>query len=78
MEPTIHENLNLLSDSDLESKVEDLSKKYWVAYRLGKPELLTQLQIYITFYKQELQVRYRKKIQTNFDSSLDELINIDK
>lgn len=77
-EPTLHENLDLLSDTDLESKLQDLSKKYWLAHRLGKPELLTQLQNYIIFYKEELHNRYRKKIQTNFDSSLDDLINVDK
>lgn len=78
IEPAIHENLDLLSDSELENKLQDLNKKYWYAHRLGKPELLTQLQNYIIFYKEEINNRYREKIKTNFDSNLDELINVDK
>lgn len=77
IDPTFHEDLSQLSESEIENKIQDISKKYWTAYRLGKPELLTQLQNYLTMYKEELQVRYRQKANTALNGDLDQLINVD-
>ncbi len=77
IDPPFHEDLSQLSESEIENKIQDISKKYWTAYRLGKPELLTQLQNYLTMYKEELQVRYRQKANTALNGDLDQLINVD-
>jgi hypothetical protein len=77
IEPPLHEDLSQLSESDIENKIQDLSKKYWTAYRLGKPDMLTQLQSYLTMYKEELSKRYREKSATALNGDLDQLINVD-
>lgn len=66
-----------LSDTDLESKIQDLTKKYHAAYRLGKPELLTQITTFITIYRNEMSRRNREKLKTQLDGDLDQLINVD-
>lgn len=77
IEPPIHEDLAQLTESEIENKIQDISKKYWTAYRLGKPDILTQLQDYLTMYKEELQNRYREKANTALNGDLDQLINVD-
>jgi hypothetical protein len=77
IEPPIHEDLSQLTETEIENKIQDISKKYWTAYRLGKPELLTQLQNYLTMYKEELQTRYKEKANTALNGDLDQLINVD-
>lgn len=76
-DPPLHEDLSVLTDQQIESKIQDLSKKYWTAYRLGKPEMLTQIQNFLTMYKSELQTRYYQKTKTELDGDLDQLINVD-
>jgi hypothetical protein len=39
--------------------------------------LLTQLQSYLTMYKEELQKRYKEKANTALNGDLSQLINID-
>lgn len=77
IEPPLHEDLTQLTEIDIENKIQDISKKYWTAYRLGKPDLLTQLQDYLTIYKEELQKRYREKANTSLNGDFDQLINVD-
>jgi len=77
IDPPIHEDLSQLTETDLENKIQDISKKYWTAYRLGKPELLTQLQNYLTMYKDELQKRYQEKSNNTLNGDFDQLINVD-
>lgn len=71
------EDLSKLSDMDLEDKIRDLNKKFVTASRLGKPELLTQIETFVTIYKQEMSKRYREKTQQQLDGDLDQLINVD-
>jgi hypothetical protein len=71
------EDLTVLKDSELEAKIQDLTKKYHQAYRLGKPEMLTQISNFITIYKNEMSKRYREKFNGNVDGDLDQLINVD-
>lgn len=72
------QDLSELKDNELEEKVQELTKKYYQAYRLGKPELLTQISTFVTIYKDELSKRYRERTQTELNGDLDQLINVDK
>lgn len=70
-------DLSQLKDSEVEAKLLELNKKYFAAARLGKPELLTQLAVFVTIYKEELGKRYQAKTKQQFDGDLDQLINVD-
>lgn len=69
-------SLSDLSDSELENKLQEITKKYFMAQRLGNHELLTQLSTFVTIYKDEMKTRYLKKSIQN-DKDLDQLINVD-
>jgi hypothetical protein len=71
-------DLSSLKDSEVEEKLQELSRKYFTAQRLGKPELLTQIATFVTIYKQELSKRYLEKTKMDFDGDLDQLINVNK
>ena len=67
-----------LSETELTQKLSELTKKYTQAARLGKPQLLTQLQTFVTIYRDELRRRaIAAKFEQN-DKDLDQLINVDK
>lgn len=72
------EDLSLLKDNELEEKVQELTRKYYQASRLGKPELLTQIATFVTIYKDELSKRYRERTQAELNGDLDQLINVNK
>jgi hypothetical protein len=72
----IVDNLTQFTDNELEERILDLSKKYSTAARLGKPELLTQISILVTMYKEERSKRYLEK-KNQLDDDLDQLINVD-
>jgi hypothetical protein len=72
------QNLSELKDNELEEKVQELTKKYYQASRLGKPELLTQISTFVTMYKDELSKRYYQRTQTELNGDLDQLINVNK
>ena len=74
----LEQDLSQLSDSEVEAKVQELSRKYFAAQRLGKPEMLTQIATFVTIYKQELSRRYLEKSRNDFDGDLDQLINVNK
>jgi hypothetical protein len=74
----LESDLSQLKDQELEEKVQELTKKYFVAQRLGKPELLTQLSTFVTIYKEEMSRRYRDRLNTGLDGDLDQLINVNK
>jgi len=69
-------DLSTLKDSEVEAKLQELTKKYFAAYRLGKPELLTQLESYITMYRQEMALR-TARARRDVDDDLNQLINVD-
>lgn len=71
-------DLSQLKDQELEEKVQELTKKYYAAQRLGKPELLTQISTFVTIYKDEMSRRYRDRLNTGLDGDLDQLINVNK
>jgi hypothetical protein len=69
-------DLSTMKDQELEDKILELNKKYFTAYRLGKPELLTQITTFITIYKDEMSKRTMKKLSGATDDDLDHLINV--
>lgn len=70
-------DLSQLKDSEVEDKLRELTQKYFAAQRLGSQDLLTQLNTFVTIYKDELSRRYLKKSQGHLDNDLDQLINVD-
>ena len=67
-----------LTDTELTQKISELSKKYTQAARLGQGQLLTQLQTFVTIYRDELRRRAMQAMKTNDqDKDLDQLINVD-
>lgn len=67
--------ISQLSDTDVETALNDLTKKYFICQRLGKYDQLTQLSNYITIYREEMQSRHRKNLK--LDNDLNTLINIE-
>jgi hypothetical protein len=77
MEHPLQEDLSHLKEVDIENKIQDLSKKYWIAYKMGNKDLLTQVDTFIKIYKEELMKRYHERSKKEFDGDLDQLINVD-
>jgi hypothetical protein len=73
----LQEDLSKYSDTEIESRLLDLSKKYFAAQRLGSYELLTQLTTFVTIYKSELSRRYLERGKGQLGDNLDQLINVD-
>ena len=71
------EDLSLLKDSEVESKLQELTRKYFLAARMGQNEMLTQLSTFVTIYKEELSKRLLAKTQGPYDTDLNQLINVD-
>lgn len=69
-------DLSIITDQDLDEKIRDLNKKMSIAYRLGNPEVLTQLQNLLIIYREEFKSRYMKKSMSD-DQDFDKLINVD-
>jgi len=67
-----------MSDSEVDDKIKELTSKYLSAQRFNNPEVLTQLQTFLTIYREELKTRsLTRKMTTDDDDDLDQLINID-
>lgn len=71
-------DLQDLSISEIESKIAELSRKYFMTHN---PDMQMQLSMIIDIYKEEAKARRAKenqivKNQDNDDNSLDNLINI--
>ena len=75
MHPLV-DNLNLLKDSELENKINELTRKYFTTYNF---ELQRQVVIILDSYKEELskrkQAEYEKMMNTR-NKDLDKLINV--
>lgn len=70
-------DLTALSDSEVEEKLQELSRKYFAAARLGNQQLLTQVSTFVNIYREEMFRRYMNKGKGNLDKDLDQLINVD-
>ena len=71
-------DLSQLKDNEVEDKLNELNRKYFLAARLGNREVLTQIATFVTIYKQELSRRYLEKTNPELDGDLDQLINVNK
>ncbi len=71
------ENTKSLKDSELETKIQELSRKYFQAARNPAPQ--HQVLVMLESYKEELAVRRSKmweEISQKRDTDLDNLINV--
>jgi hypothetical protein len=73
-------DLSHLKDAEVELKLQELTKKYFQAQRLGNHQLLTQLSLFVNIYREEMAMRYHKAAKAasgQIDGDLDQLINVD-
>ena len=73
----LQQDLSNLSDSEIESKLQELSRKYFAAQLMGSADLLTQVSTFVNIYRNELSRRYMTKNKGDLDRDLDQLINVD-
>ena len=72
------DNFNQLNDSEVEDKLTELARKYWMT---RNPEVQQQITVLMDMYKIELTTRraiqqQKQKDQDNGENSLDNLINV--
>jgi hypothetical protein len=68
-----------LKDSDLESKILELGKKYHIAARMGHGIICQQIVVALDIYKSEQykrQIESTQKLAKKQDKDLDDLINV--
>jgi hypothetical protein len=74
-------NLTKLTDQDLESKISDLSKKYFIALRLGQGLAAQQVALNLDAFKMEQRNRQHKSSQDlskkTQEGGMEDLINVD-
>jgi len=69
-------DLNSMKDPELESKINDLTRKYFMTYN---PGIQSQIVAVLDSYKEELDKRRRadyEKMMNTRDKGLDKLINV--
>jgi hypothetical protein len=72
------DNFSKLSDNEVEEKISELGRKYWMT---RNPEVQMQISTILEMYKSEANVRRaieynRQKNEQNGESGLDSLINV--
>jgi hypothetical protein len=69
------EDFSKLKDAEIESRISDLSKKYW---QTPNPGVQNQISLFLDLYKEELRSRQSKMWQQTQTKSpaLDKLINV--
>lgn len=70
------EDFSQLKDAEIESKILDLSKKYW---QTNNPNVQRQIGLFLELYNEELKSRRAKMWQQQYqnrDKGLDKLINV--
>jgi hypothetical protein len=70
------EDFSQLKDLEIETKLQDLSKKYW---QTSNPSVKQQISIFIELYKTELSYRRAKLVEQQYqkrDKDLDNLIKV--
>ena len=70
------DDLSQLSDDEVNSKIRDLTKRYW---QTQNPQVKQQIQVMLSMFTEEQKSRMAKQQQQsseNGDSDLDNLINI--
>ncbi len=72
----LQEDLSKFTDSEIEQRLQDITRKYFAAQRLGSRDLLTQLSTFATIYREEMSRRHLNRNKGNLDQDLDKLINV--
>lgn len=70
------EDYSQLKDAEIEARVQDLSRKYFMA---NNPAVKQQIAVFIDIYKNELSVRRAKQLEQLYqkrDKDLDKLIKV--
>ena len=70
------QDLGQLKDTELENKIQELSKKY---FQTSNATVQNQIAVFLDMYKGEMQMRRAKMWQEQYqkrDTDLDSLINI--
>jgi hypothetical protein len=70
------DDFSKLKDSEIESKIQELSRKYWQA---TNPSVQHQISLFLDLYNEELKSRRAKvweQQHQNRDKGLDKLINV--
>lgn len=70
------EDFSQLKDADVENRLQDLSRKYWMT---NNPQVRQQMNVLIGLYREELSTRRQKVLQQQYqnrDKGLDKLINV--
>jgi hypothetical protein len=70
------DDLSELKDQELETKILDLSKKYWI---VRNPDVQYQITLLLNSYQEELRSRRAKAWEQQYqnrDKGLDKLINV--
>lgn len=74
----LQEDPSQLKDPELDQKIQDVTRKFYMAQRLGNHELLTQLTTFVNIYREEQRRRLLARSAGNkLDDDLDQLINVD-
>lgn len=70
------DDFSKLKDSEIENKIQELSKKYWQAHN---PSVQNQISLFLDLYNEELRSRRAKMWQQQYqsrDKGLDNLIKV--
>ena len=70
------EDFSKLRDAEIESRIQNLSKKYWQSHN---PSIQQQISMFLEMYQEELRNRRAKVWQEQYqkrDKGLDELIKV--
>lgn len=73
----LEEDLSELKDQDIQDRITDLNKKLFQAARLGKKDMLTQIETFVIIYKEEARRRALTQKLEQDGNDLDQLINVD-
>jgi hypothetical protein len=70
------EDFSKLKDAEIESRIQELNRKYWQA---SNPGVQHQITMFLDLYNEELRARRAKMWQQQYqnrDKDLDKLINV--
>lgn len=71
-------DLSKLKNEDLENKINELMKKYFIAARCGQGAVCNQISIALESYKQEQSRRFEAASKKTYQNkNFDDFINID-
>lgn len=74
------QNLDKIKDQELEAKILELTKKYYIASRMGQGGVCNQIIGILDTYKEELAKRQQQSLERTArknTNGLDDLINVD-